>query len=131
MNLQEFSMTGSPEDISPLFIDSTPHSGGVSQVANSARIQALRGRRRISREQGRALESLGHAADYLLDTYVHTGLDEEILHSLSAEMEAIHMLVLARNRVLEALEIVQPAPRRFLDLFRRTTTTPILSLGLK
>ncbi len=128
MNLQEFSMTGSPESTPQLFADALPHK---STAAISTRAQALRGRRRISREQGRALESLGHAADYLLDSYVQIGPDEEILHSLSAEMEAIHLLVQARNRVLEALEIVQPAPRRFLDLFRRTTTTSILSLGLK
>ncbi|HUZ05680.1 MAG TPA: hypothetical protein VMU62_10005 [Acidobacteriaceae bacterium] len=128
MNLHEFSMTGSPESIPQRFPDALPLK---STAAISTRTQALQGRRRITREQGRALESLGHAADYLLDSYVYLGPDEEILHSLSAEMEAIHLLVQARNRVLESLEIVQPVPRRFLDLFRRTTTTPILSLGLK
>jgi hypothetical protein len=59
----------------------------------------------MTREQGRALEQIGHATDYLLDTYLNCGLESEVLHGQSPEMQAILLLAQARAQVLRSIPI--------------------------
>jgi hypothetical protein len=100
-----------------------------AQVATSAALHAcagvLRGRRRMTREQGRALERIGHAADYLLDTYICFGPTSEMLRSKSPQIEAMHIEAIqilghARNRILESLPIIEPIYRRIWNAIART-----------
>lgn len=129
MTLQEFSMTGSssavPQSIYGL------HPAVAQQEISPARQRALRGRRRITREQGQALETIGHAADYLMDSYVHMGAKEAVLHPNADEMEAVRLLIHARNHVLESLAVVEPFSQRIATALRRNLSPEILSLGLK
>jgi hypothetical protein len=108
MNWQEFSMIESTEAVPQSILSEATFSGYTAatpaQDVSAARLRALRGRRRITREQGRALETIGHAADYLMDSYVHIGPAAAILHPNAAELEAVQLLIQARNRVLESLE---------------------------
>jgi hypothetical protein len=67
----------------------------------------------MTREQGRALERIGHAADYLFDTYVHQGPESVVLHGQSPEIQAIRLLVHARERILVSLPVHVPLYRRF------------------
>jgi hypothetical protein len=129
MTPQEFAATGYPESMQNTFAAPTPH---VNSTVLNARSGVLRGRRRITREAGRALECIGHAADYLLDGYIQHGPARELLHGHSAEMEAIRLLVQARNRILESLEIVEPVHRRFWNaVLRRRPVPTMVSLGLQ
>ncbi len=122
-------MTGDTETTQNTFAVPTPH---INSAALHTRSEMLHGRRRITREAGRALECIGHAADYLLDGYMQHGPVRELLHGHSAEMEAIRLLVQARNRILESLEIVEPVYRRFWNaVFRRRPIPTMVSLGLQ
>ena len=129
MTLQEFSMTGSSNAV-PQSIYGLPLAVAQQEVS-PARLRALRGRRRITREQGQALETIGHAADYLMDSYVHLGAVEAVMHPNADEMEAVRLLIQARNRVLESLEVVAPVSQRIAAALRRNVSPEILSLGLK
>ena len=133
MTLQEFSMTGSTEAVpqSILSVCTAASSAAAAQEVSPARMRALRGKRRISREEGRALEAIGHAADYLMDSYVHIGPVQAVLHPTGAEMEAVQLLIQARNRVLESLEVVEPVTQRISSALRRSLSPEIVSLGLK
>jgi hypothetical protein len=65
-----------------------------------------RGLRRIlSREQGRALEVIGHAVDYLNDCYLFEGADDELINIGGCSTEAIKILVSARWQVLESAPV--------------------------
>ena len=129
MTLQEFSMTGSSDAV-PQSIYGLPPAVAQQEVS-PARLRALRGRRRITREQGQALETIGHAADYLMDSYVYLGAVEAVMHPNADEMEAVRLLIQARNRVLESLEVVAPVSQRIAAALRRNVSPEILSLGLK
>jgi hypothetical protein len=77
-------------------------------------------RRIITREQGCALETLGHAVDYLRDSYINDGPDDEILDSSSPSMEAVRILVERRRELLFSLPLVEPLRRRIARrLFHR------------
>ena len=133
MTLHEFSMTGSTKAVPQSMLGEAivPTSTDASQTVSAARLRALQGRRRISREQGQALETIGHAADYLMDSYVYIGPVEAVLHPNSAEMEAVQILIQARNHVLDSLEVVEPVAQRIAAALRRSVSPKIVSLGLK
>ncbi|MGC9292637.1 MAG: hypothetical protein ACP5EP_07915 [Acidobacteriaceae bacterium] len=88
------------------------HIQRTSLVALPARAGAPRVRRSMTREQGRALERIGHAADHLFDTYVHQGPKSVVLHGQSPEIQAIRLLVHARERILASLPVHVPLYRR-------------------
>ena len=69
-------------------------------------------RRIITREQGRALETIGHAVDYLSDCYLHQGADDEVLNFISPALEAARVLIAARNELLAGLPLRQPITTR-------------------
>lgn len=80
-------------------------------------------RRLLTRESGRALEMLGHAVDYLEDSYIEDGLENEIVLVASAPtLQAVRMLADARREVLASIPLVQPASRRLWNaIFHRNT----------
>lgn len=82
------------------------------------------GKRRImTREQGRALETIGHAVDYLQDIYLHNGPDQEILGSDSPAMEAVRILVATRRELLNSLPLRETFSQRTRNvLFHRKST---------
>jgi hypothetical protein len=72
--------------------------GGVRAAASRVDVGARR-RRIVSRQEGRAIEMLGHAIDYLADEFALDCMDlvPEIGPGLPARLQAIEMLM-ARNR---------------------------------
>lgn len=73
---------------------------------NSRRV---RGRRRIiTREHGIALETLGHAFDYLNDKYAYLGDDEEIVNVRGPHTEALQIFISAHRSLLQSLPMREP-----------------------
>lgn len=70
-------------------------------------------RRVMTREQGRALEMIGHAVDYLNDFYIQEGPDEEVIHLAGASTEAVRLLIGMRSRIFQSLPLVEPLSTRF------------------
>jgi hypothetical protein len=65
-----------------------------------------RGLRRIlTREQGRALEIIGHAVDYLNDCYLFEGADDELINVGGCSSDAIQIMVAARWQILESAPV--------------------------
>lgn len=84
-----------------------------TSAALAASTEAVRGHRRMSREQGHALETIGHAVDYLLDTHIHeTGAGQDIVSECNAEIEAICILTHSRNVLLQSLPLQAPLSSR-------------------
>jgi hypothetical protein len=78
-------------------------------------------RRVVTREQGRALEMIGHAVDYL-ECYPFEGDDKEIINIGWSTMKALGILVSARRQIVEALPLAEPRRLRFWNaLFHRTS----------
>jgi hypothetical protein len=88
-------------------------------------------RRILTREQGRALETIGHAVDYLNDCYLYNGGDEEILNVSGPFIEALHLLIAARQEILWSLPVAEPWTLRVWNaLFRRKprlTSGPVVT----
>lgn len=76
-------------------------------------------RRIITREQGRALETIGHAVDYLHDCYIHQGNDAEFLNVPGPPAAAIQILIAARQSLFHSLPLVAPWHRRLLNALLR------------
>lgn len=87
-------------------------SGGLHKAPNR------RGRRIITREQGCALETIGHAVDYLNDQYIFEGPDDEILSFRSPSMEAVRILIASQRAILQSLPIAEPLRRRVWNALR-------------
>lgn len=66
-------------------------------------------RRRGDREQGRALEALGHAVEYLVDSRMFL-IGES---NREADAEAVQILMRASRSVFESCPEVVPVGRRF------------------
>ncbi len=62
----------------------------------------------ITREEGRALEMIGHAVDYLQDCYLHEGDDREILDFRGPKMDAVRILVSAQRQIHRSLPLAEP-----------------------
>jgi len=78
-------------------------------------------RRIITREQGRALETIGHAVDYLTDCHIYEGPDDEIINSASPVTEAIDILIALRFQLLHSVPTVEPLMQRlWKTIFQRS-----------
>lgn len=79
-------------------------------------------RRNLTREQGKALEMIGHAVDYLNDCYIYEGEDNELIDLGGTCSEAIQILVSSRWQILQAAPIREPRTLRLWNaLFHRHT----------
>jgi hypothetical protein len=77
-------------------------------------------RRVLTREQGRALEMIGHAVDYLNDCYLYEGEDDELINIGGSRSEAIQILVSLRWQILQSAPIREPRTLRLWNaLFHR------------
>lgn len=70
-----------------------------------------RGRRHTSPEQGRALEVLGHAIEYLVDSRLFDQWETP------ADAEAVHLLMACSRSVFAACDEVHPWPQRVQQAF--------------
>lgn len=91
-------------------------------------------RRKITREQGCALEVIGHAVDYLNDSYLYEGADDEIIDFSGPSMDAVRILISAQRQILSSLPLSEPLPLRFWNTllrrksqFKATTVVPLSS----
>ncbi|MGC1870173.1 MAG: hypothetical protein WA700_04375 [Acidobacteriaceae bacterium] len=79
-------------------------------------------RRILTREQGRALEMIGHAVDYLNDGYLFEGDEDELINIGGSCSEAIRILVSLRCQILQGAPIREPRTLRLWNaLFHRRT----------
>lgn len=77
-------------------------------------------RRVLTREQGRALEMIGHAVDYLNDSYLYEGDEEELINIGGSCTQALQILIAARGQVLRSAPVQEPRMHRLWKaLFRR------------
>ena len=91
-------------------------------------------RRKITREQGCALEVIGHAVDYLNDSYLYEGADDEIIDFSGPSMDAVRILISAQRQILSSLPLAEPLPQRFWNTllrrksqFKASTVVPLSS----
>ncbi|MGC1782502.1 MAG: hypothetical protein WA708_08300 [Acidobacteriaceae bacterium] len=93
-------------------------TGSDAAVAAPAARRPMR--RILTREQGRALETIGHAVDYLNDCHLYDGGDEEILNAAGPFTEALQVLIAARQEILWSLPVAEPWTLRVWNsVFRR------------
>lgn len=79
-------------------------------------------RRLLTREQGRALETIGHAVDYLNDCYLYEGDEDELINVGGSATEAIQILVSMRWQILQSAPVREPRTFRLWNaLFHRHT----------
>ena len=79
-------------------------------------------RRILTREQGRALEAIGHAVDYLNDCYLHEGDEDELINVGGSCSDAIQILASMRWQILQSAPIQEPRMLRFWKaLFHRNS----------
>lgn len=69
-------------------------------------------RRRLSPMDGRALEILGHAIEYLADEYALSAAQMGTLSSADPQVEAIQMLMALNRQVYYACPEIEPLFRR-------------------
>ncbi|MFZ0519149.1 MAG: hypothetical protein WCD77_05445 [Acidobacteriaceae bacterium] len=90
-------------------------------LAASARSRNLR--RVLTREQGRALEMIGHAVDYLNDCYLFEGDDDELINIGGSGSQAIQILISLRSQILQSAPTREPRTLRLWNaLFHRHTS---------
>ena len=75
-------------------------------------------RRRISRDDGRALEILGHAIDYLSDEFIHRG---GALASRDPHVQAVQLLMRLNCEIYLSCPEAPSLADRFRTLLRRIT----------
>lgn len=77
--------------------------------------------RMLTREQGRALEMIGHAVDYLNDCYLYEGDEDELINIIGgSSTEAIQILVSLRCQILQSAPMREPRTMRLWNaLFHR------------
>lgn len=86
----------------------------------AANLKASGLRRMLTREQGRALETIGHAVDYLNDCYLFEGDDSERINIGGSSTEAIRILGSLRWQILQSAPLREPRTLRLWNaLFRR------------
>ena len=81
--------------------------------------QARRFHRKMTREQGCAVEMLGHAVDYLNDSHFYEGPEEDILDWYGSCMEAVQLLICAQQQLLESIPLAEPFSSRLWNRLRR------------
>ena len=77
-----------------------------SKPGNSGELNRRRRHRIINREEGRALEMIGHAVDYLTDCYLWAESDDCIIDFRCPAMEAVHILARMKLQILNSLPLV-------------------------
>jgi hypothetical protein len=83
-------------------------------------ISNLGTRRIMTREQGRALEMIGHAVDYLNDSYIHDGPDNEVLDFRnSPNADAVRILIGTQRQIFRSLPMADPFAVRLFNLLLR------------
>ena len=92
-------------------------------TALAANPRARNLRRILTREQGRALEMIGHAVDYLNDGYLFEGEDDELINIGGSSNQAIQILGSLRWQILQSAPIREPRARLLWNaLFHRNNT---------
>ncbi|MGO8718881.1 MAG: hypothetical protein ACLQMO_06655 [Acidobacteriaceae bacterium] len=77
-------------------------------------------RRILTREQGRALEMIGHAVDYLNDCYLYEGDEHELINMGGSSTQALEILSAARRQILQSAPLQEPRMHRLWNaLFHR------------
>lgn len=119
--------------MSMLTAASSQNASGAEYVTNVATSRSIhRGRRSITREQGRALETLGHAFDYLNDKYACQGDDEEIINVRGPHTEALQILILAHREFMWSVPVRETlSARMWKTVFRRkdrSESAPMVTL---
>jgi hypothetical protein len=92
-------------------------------IVKDAAHKGLVVKRRPSPQQGRALEGLGHAIEYLFDSCMLPGIGD------SADMEAAHILMGLSMQVFEECEEVVPLGRRVRNWIRGLFPSPAARHG--
>lgn len=91
----------------------------TSNPLNAGGLKQQRLRRIINRDQGRALEMIGHAADYLTDSCLYEGKDNQIIDFRSTS-DALQILTSMRSQIMESLPLSEPFfSRAWNHLLRR------------
>lgn len=106
----------------------------MSSAAVAGRHTKRKMRRVISREQGRALETIGHAVDYLNDVHLSEGPENELLNDVCPITEAVQILVSLHMQLLSSLPLVEPLSQRLWNaIFRRhpARTSGVVPLSLR
>jgi hypothetical protein len=95
----------------------TPMPAAANTIETPQANQKLR--RVMTREQGCALEMIGHAVDYLNDCYLQEGSEYEIIDFRGPSMEAIQILIFAQREVLRSLPLTEPLTLRLWNALLR------------
>lgn len=106
----------------------------MSSAAVTGRHSKRKMHRIISREQGRALETIGHAVDYLNDIHLSEGPEDELLNGVCPITEAVQILVSLHMQLLSSLPLVEPLSQRLWNaIFRRdpARTSGVVPLSLR
>ena len=112
--LQLFQTLSRKRDVAPI---------AYMPTALAANTRARNLRRVLTREQGRALEMIGHAVDYLNDSYLFEGEEDELINIGGSPNQAIQILVSLRWQILQSAPIREPRARLLWKaLFRRHNT---------
>jgi hypothetical protein len=100
--------------------DVVPVAYMPASLAASSKTRKLR--RVLTREQGQALETIGHAVDYLNDCYLFEGDEAEIINLGDSCTQALQILIAARTQVLQAAPLLEPRMHRlWKTLFHRNS----------
>jgi hypothetical protein len=79
-------------------------------------------RRRISPAEGKALELLGHAIEYLADEFVlHSGRIPS-LHAQDPQIQALQLLMAANRQVYYSCPLITPMRTRLINRLRGRIT---------
>ncbi len=94
---------------------------GSSVVATSiSRPVAEKRRRQIGPEAGRALETLGHAIDYLVDEFVYNENNNTMsTNECGGRVEAIQLLMALNRHIYFECPIVLTLGKRICAVFKR------------
>jgi hypothetical protein len=85
----------------------------TGSISSPRATRLLVGRRRTTPRQGRALEILGHAVEYLADSRLYD------LNEAPADGEAIRVLMSCSRQVFAECELIQPLHRRLRNSLLR------------
>lgn len=109
----------------PQLFETLSRKGDVAPIAYmptalAANPRSRNLRRLLTREQGLALEMIGHAVDYLNDCYLYDGDDDELINIGGSSNEAIQILVSLRWQILQSAPVREPRTLRLWNaLFNR------------
>ena len=95
---------------------------GSAIAANARRFRVIR--RKISPTDGRALEILGHAIEYLTDEYALSAAQAGTLDTGDPRVEAVQTLMTLNRQVYYACPEIEPLLRRIARWAFRAPATP-------